>query len=228
MAHRKSSTLLLSVLVAALLAAGCGGDSDSDNGDASADRPFEPQISMTAIGGTARADKPELVTRVETRPGDAGIRSAIVTLPSAFLVDQTQIRNLCSERELEEDKCAGRKRMGVARVLSPAYGEPLTGPVYAVSGSGGLPRLAYVLGGPAEILLRGRIEVRSARIATSLDDVPNVPLESFELTIDGGTPGYLILSRDICRSETTADVSFTSRSGETSKQQIPLAADCGA
>jgi hypothetical protein len=220
--------LLLVAVAATVFVAGCGGDSDSGGEGTTAAEPFEPQASIAAIGGTARTDKPELVTRVEARPGDVGIRSAAVTLPAAFIVDQTQIRNLCSESELEEDECAGRKPMGVARIVSPVFDEALTGPVYAVSGSGGLPRLAYVLGGPAEFLLRGRIVVRGARIEATLEDAPNTPLETFELTIDGGPPGYLILSRDICRSETTADVSFTSQSGETFAQRIPLAADCGA
>lgn len=216
--------ILLLAIAMAFLVAGCGGDSEDEN----AAEPFEPQASLTAVGGTTRTEKPELVMRVEARPGDTGIRSAAVTLPAAFIVDQTAVRDLCSERELADDDCAGRKRMGVARVVSPVFDEALAGPVYPVSGSGGLPRLAYVLGGPAEILLRGRIAVEGTRIKASVDDAPNTPLETFELRIDGGKPGYLILSRDICRTETTADATFTSQDGEIFEQQIPLAADCGA
>jgi hypothetical protein len=223
---RRGPVAAVTALVAiSLLAASCGGGSDES------DEPgeqFEPQASLIAIGGTARTDKPAVVMRVEARPADANIRSATVTLPSAFFVDQTALGNLCSERELEVDDCAGRKRMGMARVVSPAYGEALTGPVYAVSGSGGLPRLAYVLEGPAKILLRGRIEVLRARIQAGVDDVPDTPLKSFELRIDGGRPGYLVLSRDICRTRATADASFTSQDGEAFKQRIPLVADCGA
>jgi hypothetical protein len=227
MPRRNPHLILLLVLLAvaaSFLLAGCGDDSESD----SAGEPFDPQAFLTAIGGTARTDKPELVMRVEARPGDANIRSANVILPTAFIVDQTALGNLCSERELETDDCAGRKRMGVGRVVSPLYDEALTGPVYAVSGSGGLPRLAYVLsGGTTEILLRGRIAVQGARIKAGIDDAPDTPLKTFELRIDGGGPGYLILSRDACRTETTADASFTSQDGETFEQQIPLAADCG-
>jgi len=222
MPYRRLSPILL-VALASLFVVGCGGNSE----DESAPESFEPQATLTAIGGTARTDKPEVVMRVEARPGDANIRAAAVTLPAAFIVDQTALGNLCGEGELKADDCAGRKRMGVARVVSPLYDEALTGPVYAVSGSGGLPRLAYVLGGPAEILLRGRIEVRGVRIEAGVDDVPDVPMKTFELRIDGGKPGYLILSRDICRTETTADASFASQDGEAFEQQIPLAADCG-
>ncbi len=223
--RRRPIVVGMTIVAASFLVAGCGGNSE-ENGDAG--KPFEPKASLTAIGGTVRTDKPELVMRVEARPGDVNIRSAAVTLPTAFMVDQTALGDLCSKRELEATDCSGRKRMGTARVVSPAYDEALTGPVYAVSGFGGLPRLAYVLGGPAKILLRGRIVVRRLRIEAGVDDVPDVPLKTFELRIDGGAPGYLILSRDICRTETTADASFTSQDGEAFKQRIPLVADCGA
>jgi hypothetical protein len=216
------SPALLATLVISLFVAGCGGDEE----DSEPHQPFGPQASLTAIGGTERTDKPELVLRVETRPGDANIRSAAVILPAAFIADQAALGNLCSERELETDDCAGRKRLGVARVVSSAYGEALTGPVYAVSGSGGLPRLAYLLGGPARILLRGRIAVRGIRIEAGVDDVPDVPMRTFELRIDGSAPGYLVLSRDICQREATADASFTSQSGEAFERRIPLVADC--
>ena len=220
---RRLNPALLVILVISLFAVGCGGDDE----DSEPREPFEPQASLTAIGGTKRTDKPEVVLRVKTRPGDTNIRSAAVTLPPVFVVEQAALGNLCSERELEASDCAGRKQLGVARVVSPTYSEALTGPVYAVSGSGGLPRLAYVLGGgPAGIVLRGRIEIRGVRIEAGVDDVPDVPMETFELSITGGDPGYLILNQDICRRESTADASFTSQSGETFKRQIPLVANC--
>jgi hypothetical protein len=223
MPRRLPIVVLIAIVAACFLVAGCGGDSE-ESGEAG--KPFEPQATLAAVGGTARTDKPELTMRVEARPGDANIRSAAVTLPSAFMVDQVSLGGLCSEGELEADRCRGRKRMGTARVVSPAYDEPLAGPVYAVSGSGGLPRLAYVLDGPAEILLRGRIAVLGIRIQAGVDDVPNTPLKSFELRIDGGKAGYLILSRDICRTEATANASFESQEGKAFEQRIPLGADC--
>lgn len=224
MLHRKSIPIALAALVTAILIAGCGGGSESSEPS----KPFQPQASLTATGGTVRTDKPQFVMRVMARPGDANIRSAAVTLPPAVFVDQAAIVNLCSKRELKANNCAGRKRMGFARVLSPAYGGVLKGPVYAVSGFGGLPRLVYVLGGPTKVLLRGRIVTKGERIQAGVDDVPNTPLKTFELRIDGGKPGYLILSRNICRTKATADASFTSQHGETYRQRIPLKASCGS
>lgn len=212
---------LAGVLAAAFLLAGCGGDSEEE-------AEFEPRVSIEAIGGTERTDKPELVIRVTPGPGEARIRSAAITLPSAVLADQAALGNLCSESELEDDRCAGRQRMGTARAVSPAYDAPLTGPVYAVSGSGGLPRPAYVLsGGGAELLLRGRIEVVGQRIQATVEDVPDIPLDAFRLTLDGGEPGYLVLSRDICANPAVADVRLTSQDDESVERRVPIEADCG-
>ena len=216
-----SSALAIFAIAAPL--AGCGGGSEST----APSKPFAPQASLRAVGGTVRTDKPQFVLHVKARPGDAGIRSAAITLPPAVIVDQAALGNLCSKRELKADDCAGRKRMGLARVLSPAYGRALSGPVYAVSGFGGLPRLFYVLGGPAKILLQGRIASQGARLQAGVDNVPDTPLKTFELRIDGGKPGYLILSRNICRTKTTANASFASQGGDTYAQRIPVKADCG-
>lgn len=211
-------------LLCILLLAGCGDDS---GGEESGAGEFEPRVSIEVGGGTQRTDKPELVIRVMPGPGEARIRSAAITLPSAVLADQAVLGNLCSESELEDDRCAGRQRMGTARAVSPAYDAPLTGPVYAVSGSGGLPRPAYVLsGGGAELLLRGDINVVGQRIQATVEDVPDIPLDAFRLTLDGGEPGYLVLSRDICRAPAVADVTLRSQAGETVDRRAPLEAGC--
>lgn len=222
--RRKPISSALAGLAFAIFIAGCGGGSESSTPS----EPFEPQASLRAIGGTVRTDKPQFVMLVKARPGDANIRSAAVTLPPVVLVDQTAIRGLCSKRELGADDCAGHKRMGAARVLSPAYSGALAGPVYAVSGFGGLPRLVYVLNGPAKVLLQGRIVTKGERIQAGVDNVPDTPLKTFELRIDGGKPGYLVLSRNICRAKAMADASFTSQDGQTYTRQIPLKVDCGA
>jgi hypothetical protein len=215
------------VLAVALLLSGCGEDSGDGEAEAEAEA-FEPRVSIEAVGGAERTDKPEIAIRVEARPGDANIRSAAITLPTAFLADQAAFGNLCSEGRLEQDRCAGRQRMGTARAVSPAYDEPLSGPVYAVSGSGGLPRIAYVLaGGGAELLLRGDIDVVGRRIQATVEDVPDIPLGSFRLTLDGGKSGYLVLSRDICARPAFADVDLTGHDGQISAQRARIEADCG-
>lgn len=205
-----------------MAAAGCGGGS----GTSTSSEPFQPQASLKAVGGTARTEKPAFVVDVAPRPGDPNIRSVAVTLPPVVLVDPTAIRQLCTRKDLKADRCAGHQRVGFARVRSPAYPAPLSGPVYAVSGYGALPHLAYVLGGPAEVLLEGRIVSTHGRIQAGADDIPDAPVKSFELTIDGGKGGYLVLSRDLCHGNPTADATFRSQEGQVHEEEIPLTAEC--
>ncbi|HEX6230019.1 MAG TPA: hypothetical protein VFZ41_11225 [Solirubrobacterales bacterium] len=211
-------------LAAAIVVAGCGGDSE----ETAPSEPFEPQGTLRAVGGTTRGEKPAFVFRVDARPGDTNIRSAEVILPPVVLVDVAAIGRLCSRRELRSKRCEGRQRFGFARAVSPAYRAPLSGPVYAVSGFGRLPHLAYVLGGPANLLLEGRVVSEGGRIGAGVDDVPDTPLEIFELRIDGGKRAYLVLSRNICAGEAAAaDATFTSHEGQVVERKIPLMADCG-
>jgi hypothetical protein len=221
--RRLSVAYLLPVLISGVLVVGCGEGSESTEPA----EPFAPHATLEAIGGTVRTDKPQLVMRVEARPGDENIRSVAVNLPPVVLVDATAIGRICSQSELESDECAGRNRLGSARVVSPAYDGALSGPVYVVSGSGELPGLAYVLSGPADVLLRGRVVSKGGRIQAGVDDVPDAPLKTFELRIDGGKSGYLVLSRNICGAEAIADGTFTSQDGQIHRQKIPLEADCG-
>jgi hypothetical protein len=222
---RKPIILLLLLPAAVVLAAaGCGG---GGSGTTASEQSFRPQASLRAVGGTQRTDKPSFQYRVVTRPGDANIRSVAVTLPKVVLVDAVAIGELCTKKELQADHCAGHQRLGFARVQSPAYQATLSGPVYAVAGYGALPHLAYVLNGPAEILLQGRVVSTGGRIQAGVDDVPDTPVKSFELTIDGGKHGYLVLSRNICGAEFAADSRFASHDGEVLEEETPLQASCG-
>jgi hypothetical protein len=225
--HRRRSVISSSLgvaLASAALIAGCGGGGDSESTAASPS--FAPSATLTAVGGTQRTDKPEIVMHVLARPGDANIRSVAVDLPPVVLVDTGAI-DICAKSELESDECAGHAPLGKARVLSPAFEAPLTGPVYVVSGSGRLPGLVYLLSGPSSVTLRGKVVSKGGRIQAGVEDVPDTPLESFELTIDGGKAGYLVLSTNICEGEPIADGVFTSQEGQTHEEKIPLETECG-
>ncbi len=223
------TTPLRTLAVAALIAcatwlAACGGGSETTTTET--EQAFSPRASLRAVGATQRTGKPEFVFRVEPRAGQPNLKSASVELPPVVLVDPTAIGTFCSESELSEKECAGRPRLGVARVLSPAYEAPLEGPVYPVTGSGGLPRLAYLLGGPSELLLRGEVVSQGGTIAAGVEDVPDIPFDSFVLRIEGGKEGFLVLSHDICQGNPTATGTFTSQDGQTSTEKFPLEADC--
>ena len=118
--------------------------------------PFKPAMTMRQVGkkGTTRTKNPQIDFDLKTRPGDANIKSLSVTLSHAFEIDQRHLGNICSEKELIANQCAGRTPIGKASTTTPLLDQPLSGPVYAVSGSGGLPRLAFILNGQVNLVPR--------------------------------------------------------------------------
>jgi hypothetical protein len=192
--------------------------------------PFKPKMKITQLGGksqTRRAKDPELRFNLRTRTGDANIKSLRVTLPTAFAIDQRHLGNICAEKELAENECAGRAPIGAATTRTPLLDQPLAGPVYAVSGSGGLPRLAFLLNGQVKLLPRAETKTDSkVRLQTTVPVVPDAPIGEFELTIFGGKRGYLNNTRDICKAQPVTRVDYTAQNGKTFTQKVKVALPC--
>jgi hypothetical protein len=192
--------------------------------------PFKPSVKMKQLGGrkkTRRAVNPGLKLDLRTRPGDANIKSIAVTLPSAFEIDQRHLGNICSEKELSETECQGRTAIGKATTTTPLLDQPLSGPVYAVSGSGGLPRLAFILNGQVKLVPRADTKtVSGGRLQTTAPVVPDAPIGHFALTVFGGKKGYLVNTRNICAHRPVVRVGYTGQSGKTRTQKVKVKTAC--
>jgi hypothetical protein len=193
--------------------------------------PFKPKMKIRQLGGrknTRRATNPQLQFDLRTRPGDANIKSLSVTLSSAFEIDQRHLGNICSEKELTEKQCAGRTPIGKATTTTPLLDQPLSGPVFAVSGSGGLPRLAFILNGQVNLVPRAdTVTVGGGRLQTTVPVVPDAPIGHFRLNVFGGKTGYLINTRDICTHTPVTQVAYTGQNGKTRTESIKVKATCG-
>jgi hypothetical protein len=192
--------------------------------------PFKPRMTVTQLGKgkqTKRSKDPALRFDLFTRPGDANIKSIAVTLPKAFAIDQRHLGNLCSESELVETKCAGRQAIGTAFTKTPLLEAPLSGPVYAVSGGGGLPRLAFVLDGQVSILPRAETKSTPAgALRTVVPTVPDAPIGHFRFTLFGGKAGYIVNTRDLCSNATVTTVEYTGQNGKLVTQRVKAKAAC--
>ena len=193
---------------------------------------FRPKMTVRQVGrkGTRRAANPELRFELRTRPGDANIKTLSVTLPSAFAIDQRHLGNLCSEKELAATQCAGRTAIGTASTTTPLLDAPISGPVYAVSGSGGLPRLAFILNGQVNLVPRAETKTLSkngaGRLHTTVPVVPDAPIGRFSLTIFGGGTGYLANTRSLCAKAPIARIAYRGQNGRTHAQKIAVQTAC--
>jgi hypothetical protein len=188
---------------------------------------FQPTMKVALAGKkTKRSQNPALKFDLRTRPGDANIKSLAVTLSKAFEIDQSHLGNICSEKELVEKDCAGRTAIGKATTTTPLLDQPLSGPVYAVSGSGGLPRLAFILDGQVKLLPRADTKTVKGKLKTTVPVVPDAPIGHFSLTIFGGKTGYLSNTRDICKNQPAIKVDFTGQNGKTRTQNVKVKTGC--
>jgi hypothetical protein len=193
--------------------------------------PFKPKMTIRQLGGrkgTRRTSNPQLQFDLTTRAGDANIKSLSVTLSSAFEIDQRHLGNICSEKELTEKQCAGRTPIGKATTTTPLLDQPLAGPVFAVSGSGGLPRLAFILNGQVDLVPRADTEtVGGGRLQTTVPVVPDAPIGHFRLTVFGGKTGYLVNTRDICIHTPVTRIAYTGQNGKATSESVKVKAACG-
>jgi len=191
--------------------------------------PFKPQMTITQkAAATARAKNPSFEFHLRTRPGDANIKSVAVTLSKAFAIDQRHLGNICSEAQLAQTKCAGRAAIGSAVTKTPLLDQPLAGPVYAVSGKGGLPRLAFVLDGQVPLVPRAQSSSVKGALKTVVPTVPDAPIGDFRLTLLGGKKGYLINTRSLCAHPVVSTVEYVAQSGKKLTQNVKAKAPCGS
>jgi hypothetical protein len=195
--------------------------------------PFRPKMTIRQIGpkSTGRSANPQMRFDLRTRPGDANVKSLSVTLPPAFAIDQRHLGNICSEKELAERQCAGRTRIGKATTTTPLLDQPLSGPVYAVSGSGGLPRLAFVLNGQVDLLPRAETKTISRKgsgsLLTTVPVVPDAPIGHFQLTVFGGRTGYLVNTRSFCAKAPVTKVEYTGQNSKIRTESVKVRTACG-
>ena len=191
---------------------------------------FKPKMTIRQIGTrkeTRRASNPRLQIQLTTRPGDANIKSLSVTLPTTYAIDQTHLGNICSEKELAASQCSGRQPMGEASTKTPLLDQPLSGLAYAVSGSGGLPKLAFLLNGQVNLVPRAETKTINGRLQTIVPVVPDAPIGQFRLLLFGGKRGYLVNTRDVCRQPPVIEVDYLGQNGKTYSQKIKVKTPCG-
>jgi hypothetical protein len=192
--------------------------------------PFKPSFSVRQLGGrknTGRSKNPPLRLDLRTRPGDANIKSISVTLPTAFEIDQSHLGDICSEKQLAANECAGKTPIGSATTTTPLLDQPLSGAVYAVSGSGGLPKLAFLLNGQVRLVPRAETStVKGGRLKTTVPVVPDAPIGHFTFDLLGGKTGYLINTRNLCARPVMIGVGFNGQNGATRVQKVKVKTAC--
>lgn len=176
--------------------------------------PFAPSLDGTLgsadnVGGGALGVP--LTTRITLPAGNAALRRVRVQLPGSLVPDITAISRTCPIAQVTAGTCPDTAKVGTARVVTPLLALPLEAPVLLAENPGGLPRLAVPLLGT---VLHGDVSLDGGKIATTFDNLPDIPLSSFELAIAGGPNGLLRAPQTICApNDATAAAVLDAHSG---------------
>ena len=202
--------------------------------------PFAPKLALKLSGSTKRAGNPALTATLTANPGEANISSTAVTMPPTEIVDNAHINTPCTKVQFAEGKVPGEKCppgsvIGFAKAKTPILEAPLEGPVYLRTHPGaGLPDIVAALNGQIDIDLDGKIDTvaekvhgeRVSRIRTTFQTVPDAPVSSFTLALDGGSKGLLQNNTSLCGHSLRANLKIASQNGMELDQNPVLAAPC--
>jgi hypothetical protein len=191
---------------------------------------FSPRLALKLTGGkgqTKRGKHPGLVATVTPVAGQANLKTTTVTLPASLTLDANHLPVQCELADAKKRACPASAAVGSAKVTTPLVNGTLSGPVYLVKGAtGGLPSLLAALSGPIDISVHADSAFTGSRIVTRFTGLPDAPLSSFVLTINGGSKGILKTTRNLCSKKNTANFALGAQNGRVRNATARAAVTC--
>ncbi|HEY2602643.1 MAG TPA: hypothetical protein VGI67_13885 [Thermoleophilaceae bacterium] len=187
--------------------------------------PFAPKVIATMGGArlTTRNAHVPFEATITQALGESSQLSTAVTLPASVSSGVSAVPVLCTVGQLAAAACPDGARIGTATIASPLLPTPVQGPVFTVLHPGALPGVGVEFGGVLPFVLGGNSGIASGRLQNIFGGLPDVPLTSFALAIDGGSHGLLVATRDICTgTPPSVDAAFTAQSGASSALTAPV------
>jgi hypothetical protein len=191
--------------------------------------PFGPKLGLKLRGSTKHTGHPALQAVLRTGGGESNLQRAVVTMPHVELLDNAHIDTVCTRVQFAEGACPAGSLLGHAMVFTPLLAEPLSGDVYLRSSNHQLPDLVADLRGQFQVELVGRIDaVKGGRLRSTFASIPDIAVDKFVLSLQGGRKGLLINSEDLCESKRTAAVKLVGQNGVHSTRMTSLQTGCGS
>jgi hypothetical protein len=188
--------------------------------------PFAPKVvaEMGGPGATSISSHVPFVATITQAVGESSSLNAAVTLPdSVSAAVATGGSTLCQPDQLAAAACPATARVGTATIASPLLPTPVQGPVFQIFRAGQLPGVGVEFGGVLPFVLGGSTALTGGRLQNVFTGLPDVPLTSFALAIDGGPQGLLAAKRNICTgTPPTVNGAFVGQSGASANGTFPV------
>jgi hypothetical protein len=192
---------------------------------------FKPGFKVTTHGRGSRANGASLDATLtfpeESFGKQANIAGVKVSLPKQLPSRLTTLQKACDSAQFDQNPagCPAGSKIGAATAKTPVLPVELSGPVYFVSHGGeAFPDLVVVLQGyNITIDLVGTTFISKAGItSTTFKQVPDVPVEKFELKLPQGPNSALAANGNLCTAKLRMPTSFIAQDGVTLKQNTSI------
>jgi hypothetical protein len=190
---------------------------------------FKPKFNVKLLGknSTKRRSHPKLQAILQGRSGDANVARTAFTLPKTTILDQSNIKTICTRVQLSANTCPKGSVYGHAKATSPLLEGQLKGPVYLTSSNNKLPDLLVDLKGQVNIRLRGVISSKGGKLKTTFRTVPDQPVKKFTLEMNGGSKGLLINTSSLCAKQQKGQLNIKAQNGKQLKNnKLQLKTSC--
>jgi hypothetical protein len=191
---------------------------------------FAPGFTASTSAKTSRGDGASLTVKVTYPSGSLGtqanIKSAKVVLPKSLPSRLNTLHKACLAARFESNPagCPPESIVGQAVVHTPLLPVPLTGPAYFVShGNEAFPNLVVILQGDGVMIdLVGDTDITNGITSSMFASTPDVPIETFELTLPEGKDSALSANGNLCRQDLVMPTAFVGQNGATFNQDTHI------
>ncbi len=192
---------------------------------------FAPKFEVSTSGKTSRAKGASLSVKLSYPNAPQGTQANIakvkVDLPKQLPSRLTTLQKACTSAqfELNPANCPKESKIGMVTVTTPLLPVPLNGPAIFVSHGGeAFPSLTMVLQGyGVTVDLVGTTFISRAGItSTTFKTVPDVPFNTFELTLPQGKFSALAANGNLCKNKLAMPTAFVAQNGLTIHQSTKI------
>ncbi|MDO9357058.1 MAG: hypothetical protein Q7T55_25395 [Solirubrobacteraceae bacterium] len=172
---------------------------------------FTPEIDAAVSGSTGNNGHPLVQVRVQNPAGNSALRQTFVTLPAGLGFDLKQQARACSVEDFKATKCPDVAKIGKVTGALSITEEPLGGDLYLLKAIKGdpLPGLGLAFKGRFSGNVAGTNAIaKTGQLITQFETLPDLPLTSFQLDVNGGDGSVLISTEKLC-SASSVDIAAT-------------------
>jgi hypothetical protein len=199
---------------------------------------FKPTFTATTSGKHSKTTGASLVTTITQLPGQANVKSVLVSLPKQLPSRQTTLEKACLAKVFEANplNCAKESpgsEVGTATAVTPVLPVAMKGPAFLVSHAGEeFPSLELVLEGEGvRVILEGKTHIKGGITTTDFESAPDVPVSSVTVNLPLGPHSALATERlttNLCTAKLVMPTTITGQNGKQIKQNTIIApTGCG-